>query len=400
MKKVFESSIKRSANHLNLFLIITIIVSIIGLKFLMQENITGTKYETPTENTLIEKEQISQNILSYWEKQHEYITSKGILSETACGFNPRVYPAEAAISFISAYQVTGNVDYLEDAKRQLEFAHSLENSNNYIQLPPETISWIDKKAVGTNAQVRLILGYYLAYRGTDDKKYLKCADESMIALMRLQTTDYVYKGKVYKLFKYCYSIEQPQTALSGIEIDPNQQAFIGLTMTLLYHDKDSIFFHDSKIKTLALNQLEAALVLERPDGKLPLAESRINELDTRYGHLALMLVYCSNQFWNDTEFDTRLRNSIKWVASYTKLSTTDRYYPQKYYGKLPDPVEAYSRLPLIYAYGNTTDQKAIQDMLNEIWSRWPEFSEYPGGWSTPFVLYTVINMPKSYYWGF
>ena len=78
MKKVFESSIKRSANHLNLFLIITIIVSIIGLKFLMQENITGTKYETPTENTLIEKEQISQNILSYWEKQHEYITSKGI----------------------------------------------------------------------------------------------------------------------------------------------------------------------------------------------------------------------------------------------------------------------------------------------------------------------------------
>lgn len=381
---------------------ILIIISIVVFEFLIvdKNSIGAIKDTLPFTKAEKNNKNITQNIRLFWEAQHKYINSRddGIFSEAACGFNPSVYPAESAVSFISAYQATGNVEYLNDAKRQLEFAHSLEDDNHYIQLPPDTIPWIDKKAVGTNAQVRLCLGYYMAYRGVNEKKYLEWADKSMEALLKLQTTDYIYKDKAYKLYNYCYSLEKPYEALSSIEIDPNQQAFIGLAMTLLYHDENSIYFHDSKMKILALNQLEAALTLKQPNGALPLAESRLNELDTRYGHLALMLVYCSNQFWNNTQIDHVLKDSVKWVTAYTRSMTTQRYYPQIYNDKLPDPVEAYSRLPIIYAYGNKSDQKAIQDMLCEIWSRWPEFSKYPGGWSTPFVLYKIINVPEIYYW--
>lgn len=318
-----------------------------------------------------------------------------VFDKPAHGFDPRYLPAEAAFSALSAYRVLGDKRYLADAVRQLAYAHSRESRNHLVPIPRDVVPSIAEPFTGANAQIRLALGYYVAFKTTRRRVYLDWADAAVSAFLRLPTSEFAFGGRTFNLHHYFYSLREPHQPLSRVDLDPNQQAYVGLVATLFYFEPRSEHFRDAVLRLTAIEQLAAALAPMTPDGRLPLTATRPGEYDTAYGHLALMLSYWANRRWHSPHLDSTLIQALPWVEDFVRTGKSTSFYPV--FKEAPaGPYEVFTTLPLVWSYSG--DLSAWKRLYARTWLRWRDHARYPGGSATPFVLFELMGVPRSTYW--
>lgn len=309
----------------------------------------------------------------------------GVFSEANSGvdaYSPRAYPAEAAITLWSAWLATGQLEYRQAAERQIQYARSLENEDHLISFA----GYVER-----NAQSRLILGYYIAYRMTEDIAYLQDADDAMAGLLSLARVPWAYNGRTYMFYYYTYDPIPPYTPGSWPGLNPNQDATMGLVMTLLFHSSESRYAGDANLKEQALEHLDAVIALQASDGRLPNAEVRMDEFDTMYGGVTLFQLYWANTFWKEAKFDAALQKSFPWLDQYTREGLVLRTYPDIYVGPPHNPRDLWFRLPVLWKYGG--DLTVWNQTMDELWSRWPTFADHRAGWTDSTCLLFLMGVP-------
>jgi hypothetical protein len=179
------------------------------------------------------------------------------------------YPSEAATDLLSAYFVTGEVPYLEGAKRQLAFSRELQDTKQL--LPWGGFIYRDQHS-------RQVYNLAVAATVLKDNLLLKWAEESAESLrLSLEARYYepMYVSTNRPGFRtrgaiYRYAAPPPSEPryepladliesgsgrwLPGV-IDPNQNAAIGLGFTLLYQNPASIYHPTGSNHALALDVL-------------------------------------------------------------------------------------------------------------------------------------------------
>ena len=277
---------------------------------------------------------------------------------------------------------------MKNAEKQLSYAHSLETPDHKIVYIPEGS---DVAIWGSNIQGRLALGYYMAYKTTKNDMYLRWAEDALEAFLEMPRSEVQLGDRTFFLFRY--------TPDSSAQVDPNQQATIGLTMTLFYHEPKSRYYLDANMRAVALENLDSSISLMTPDGRLPLAQEEfyIHQFDTRYGSFTLFKLSWANQFWKELRYEEALRRSVPWLDEITRAGISLRYYPEFYSGPPPDPAELWWRLPVMYYFGG--DMVALQIELDKSFEQWLNFADIPDHWSTPFVVFKEMGIPHEVYLG-
>ena len=337
-----------------------------------------------------DKPKISQSeaMQRFWKRQQDCVEKEPnkVFSEWRHGFDPSSYPSESAISFLSAWKVTGKKEYLRSAIRQLEFAHNLEN--RYHLLPQHQ----DKPFVARISQARLCIGYVVAYFVVKDKLWISRADDAFEGLLLLKQTKVRWKNQEYQVFYHGYQPNPPFAPISKTFLNPNQDAAVGLCATLLYHIPKSRFFQKSNLAKIAHNSLDASIALQNEYGTFPEAQTELDHIDTRYGHHTLFWIFWANTYWKEKTYDYALRKSLPWIVRYTQKGTTLRYAPNFYDGQMPDPPELWCRLPILYYYKQ--DLRMWKITMKRLWQDWEDFADFPGGFVAPICVLDEMKIPR------
>jgi hypothetical protein len=340
-------------------------------------------------------------ILAFWEDQSALIRSQpDQVFDQPEMTSSRAYPAENAQLFLAAYLVTGRSQYLEDARRQLDYARASETAEHLHRFPADLDADTPPEGfVSSLAQARLALGYFVAFKATRSQMYLRWAEQAVVALLLLPRAEQCHQSRCFQRHYYLYSLVAPYTPYPGTQLDPNQQAFIGLAMTLLYHEPRSRLRGNEELRTLALDQLEGALALMDSTGRLPLGQHApwSDLFDTRYGCDALFLTMWANTHWKRPDLDSLLAKGTRWLWLYTDgVATTSQEYPLRYEGPPNESMEMYCRLALMHRYGG--DIGSLQRALDDVWSKPALYTEHRGGWTTPFAVLPLVGLSLAEYW--
>jgi len=298
------------------------------------------------------------------------------------------YPTEEALVFLSAYSVTRDPRYAQQAATQLQYAHSREKDAILLTFAHETTR---------DYQARQIYNFYLAYRVLGDGRYLRWADDSARAMIKvIPRAAHSAGGETHTLFfAGYYTADGKPARANGQVIDVNQNAEVALAYSLLYHDPASAFFLDPLAKQIAFDELLASMsIQDMTTGAIPLTDT-IPGADTAYGSYgAFSWVWCQ-LLWNDPRFDPHIRAAGRWLGPMMNLSRdSQRYYPHEGRGPIPN-WEANYRIPLLWYCGIDS-----HEFLRELSTR----PKDPGGaegenGSAPlyWAYFDLIGVPREYY---
>jgi|GEM_PF-2847987 len=338
---------------------------------------------------------------TFWSAQDSIMNASPsrVFDQASSNFDPRVYPSESAISLLSAYLVTRETRFRDAALRQLQYARSLEDENHLHRYPEDLSGDAPFGLVSTNAQARLVVGYYLAWHVLGEANYLDWADETLAAFLLLPATEACWNEECFTAWSFLYSREEGFEPWTSCFVNPNQNAVIGLAMTLLFHTPESVFHEDEQVGRLARQQLDAAVVMMDTAGRIPLSASGddVSLYDTRYGHVTLLHVMWAQLLWQDPAMQGKLELAHGWVDEFTRGGArTLRYYPEFVDGPVPDPAELYYRFPLVYFLDG--DQAALDSALDEVWLRYRDYVTVQGGWINALAVLDAMGVPRDVYW--
>jgi hypothetical protein len=268
-----------------------------------------------------------------------------------------LYPSEEAIFFLSGWMLTGDDACLKAAQTQLNVSHSWVDRNGVFDGTPS--GEIDK--VSRDASARHIYNYYVAYRVLGDPKMLVHVDRCADAMMQyLKREPFVYKGQTFTLFDVVYEPRKPYKPASGTTIDANQNAELGLTFTLLYHEPASKWFHNETVRDIALSELRASMAVQNMQtGAIAIGSSPEwrDKYDTTYGCYTLFSWVWANRLWQDdplmvgSDFGIHIRRACDWLdPAFDGDTRSVHWYPAHSVGQL-DTEQVWHALPGFYDQG-------------------------------------------------
>jgi hypothetical protein len=310
----------------------------------------------------------------------------------AAGGKPVVtdaYPTEEALVFLSAYSLTRDPRYADQAARQMEYAHSREK---------DAIVVTHKRQTTRDYQARQIYNFYLAYRLLADGRYLRWADDCAASMLRIFPREpHTAAGETHTTFAAGYFTADGKPAgANGQVIDVNQNAEVALAFSLLYHDPASRCFGDDRAKEIAYEELLGSMsVQDKSSGAIPLTET-IGGADTAYGSYATFSWVWCQLLWRDEKFEQPIRLAAKWLAPKMDLKKDSRrFYPHDSEGPIPN-WEANFRLPLLWYCG--VEAKPFIDQLN---ARPEDPGARPGivASNAPvyWAFFDLMGVPRSYF---
>ncbi len=319
---------------------------------------------------------------AYWEREYTRVASQ----PEAAG-----YATEAAIPFLSAYAATREARYAEQAARQLDYAHSIENSGMAVLRGREA------PTTSRDVQARQIYNFYLGYRILADGRYLRWADACAEAMIEtIPRASHECAGQSHTQFAgNLINMADPEAGRTVYVIDVNQNAEVGLAFGLLYHDPGSAFFRNPLAKEIALEETLASMSIQNMEtGAIPLTETsdRIEHYDTAYGSYAAFSWVWSQLLWNDARMDEHIRAAGRWLGAKMDLSKdSDRYYSFRNPSTYMPAWEASYRLPVYWYCGVDAGE-----FIAGLFKRMPEAT--PGDFFvTLWAYYDLMGMPRTYY---
>ena len=296
------------------------------------------------------------------------------------------YPTEPALVWLSAYSLTRDAKYAEQARRQLDEAHRREKNGLLLIYDGTTTR---------DYQARQIYNFYVAYRLLAEPKYLRWADACARAMVEVfPRKPKNIGGKSYKLFTAGFlRPEKPGDGTLGYFVDVNQNAEVGLAFGLLYHEPASALFQDATAREIALDETLASMVIQNPEtGAVPIGDGDwLDKYDTAYGGYACTSWVWSNLLWRNAEMDKHIRLAGKWLGSRMDLDhDAERWWPKHSTGAMA-AWDAYYRIPLYWYCG-----LEATPFLQSVWARLQRGAE---GWAPVHTVawWDVMGVERSYY---
>ncbi len=313
-----------------------------------------------------------------WEAQFTKVAGKPVEQQH--------YPTEPALVWLSAYSVTRETKYAEQARRQLDDAHRRETNGILVIYDGTTTR---------DYQARQIYNYYVGYRILAEPKYLRWAEvcaKAMVEVFPRKAKE--LGGKSYKLFAAGFlNPQKPREGSLGYFVDVNQNAEVGLAFGLLYHDPASALFQDATAKEIALDETLASMVIQHPEtGAVPIGDGTwLDKYDTAYGGYACTSWVWSNLLWRNAEMDKHIRLAGKWLGGRMDLEhDAERWWPTHTTGAMA-AWDAYYRIPLCWYCGIEA-----KPFLRSVWAKLQSGAE---GWAPVHTIawWDVMGVARSYY---
>lgn len=309
------------------------------------------------------------------------------------------YPTEPAMTMLSAYLVTGNPVFRQDTEDQLQFAHSLENSDHLLVIPK--YPWVSR-----DYQARHIYNLALAGMLLKEPTYVRWADDCAQAMVdHLSRVSHLDRdGVVRTIFYNTYETAPPYQALSPPGVSPNQNAGVGLAFTLLYHMSQSSLYDAGIAREIALAELHASAAYQTSLGEIALTDGDpLSRFDTNYGSYTALLWLFSNEYWQDSTLSSAISHAAMWLSRSDLLvsATSGWEYPAPDYatlviGQARYP-ECWSRLLLYWKTSIiTSGQRRLwaDECLRQVYEL--SSSQLPSG-ATPFCYFQFMGMPEEEY---
>ena len=319
---------------------------------------------------------------AYWER---------VLA--ACAGEPAksaYYPTEPALPMLTAYAVTREARFADQATRQLAYAHGLER-DGMLAVPASGFP-----AGHRDPQARQVYNFYLAYRLLADGKYLQWADDCARAMVKvLPRAAHDCAGQSHVQFTASLiNLDAPTAVAPVYAVDVNQNAEVGLAFALLFHAPASAFFAAPLAREIALEETLASMSVQNMEtGAIPLTEGdRIQQYDTAYGSYAAFSWVWSQLLWQDPRLEEHVRAAGRWLADKLDLTKdSDRYYSFRNPSTALPPWEAAYRLPLYWYCGvDATSYVA------GLFARLPQ-ADPRDPMVTPWAYYDLMGLPRAYY---
>jgi len=250
-------------------------------------------------------------------------------------YNIRYYPVDYALSSLSVYLVSKDVKYLKIAEKQLSWSIDLIEEGVF------TVPYKNHGRVITrDSLVRFISSFYMAYKITNDKKYLEIAENQLRILTSLKRSYGLYKWRVHKLFNYVYD-SKTYKAIEGGEINPNQDAETAFAIACLVSEPRSKYFKDKKLLEIINEELNATRALSDETGTLFCAQSEFT-YDIGYASYAMRSYMMTMLLLGKTfEHADKITDDASWHEKVLKKFKTIEKLPQSNSGAALDRFLAY-----------------------------------------------------------
>jgi hypothetical protein len=300
------------------------------------------------------------------------------------GFDPRYYPGEVLASVMAIAQDTGDQNMMNWAVSQLELLRKqLEADNGFLIWPDQILG---QPTFGELDQARLVISMALIYRGTGNATAKYNANLAFAALERLPLTDVKSSktGISYRLPFWAYHDIANPTAISGRALDPNHEAVLVATYTVM----GRFVIDDSARAAMALSKansyLSAALDLAGSDKCLPLADTPEyrDVCDTRYNGYWGFMLELGVRHGAPNHAIRAIDGQFAYARPAILAFETRRTYPTIVSGPYPDPVEPLLWMPsaarnLSAAEFHSLVLKTNEMIVGDAPSSWPSGNLYP-----------------------
>lgn len=101
--------------------------------------------------------------------------------------------------------------------------------------------------------------------------------------------------------------------------------------------------------------------------------------------------------WQNPAYQDSLQLGAIWLDAYNHPpATTLHFYPAPYAGAFFEPEDAFYRLGVVMLLGG--DHNGLDAALGTLWASWQPLVQSVAGYTTPFVLYEELGIPRSDYW--
>lgn len=277
------------------------------------------------------------------------------------------YPTPSIYSLLSAWMIDHNPEWRASIERQVQYSNTqrLLDGLPFIQTLYDTKGNPYYEYLTRDQMAREAIAQYHVYEAFSDIKYLRAVDSIALNMKnRLVRGATTYKNRTYRLFYGRYSKAPGHAPIlpEGEHISPNQNAEVGLLFTLLFHNPKSRFYRDPLAKEIAIEELDAAISVQKASGALPLTVDPTYD-DTGYGSYTLVLLAMANSHWRKSEYTNSLIAGGQWL----KIWLTPGMYADHYGNNLfcrgrdsngrpcEHSMEMWSRLPSYYLSGLNLD---------------------------------------------
>ncbi|MCD7035558.1 hypothetical protein LRR81_15030 [Metabacillus sp. GX 13764] len=146
-----------------------------------------------------------------------------------------------------------------------------------------------------------------AYKYTGSKEILSFVDEQAALWIKKVPRE---NNNGYTVFPYGIS---SKGEIGPIEINPNQNLQIAMLFSSLYWEPESDFYQSSLAKSIVMNETEAVLSLQKPNGALPLTENLPLVEDTNYGGYSGNMLYELSQMWGKEKWIESTADIGRWL---------------------------------------------------------------------------------------
>jgi hypothetical protein len=227
---------------------------------------------------------------------------------------------------------------------------------------------------GSNMQIRLALGFWMAYKETGDIRYLVQADRSAAIVFNAPRVVAIssYSGKSYLLPAYVYSFSEADVfPASGRTLDPNQEATLALMAQLLLLTPNSSFYRDTVLYKLRDDFINAALDMMTLPRCLPTADQDAVRVgcDTTYGWVTIFQLSAINRTLKDPRLALAIQNQYKFYSQITLKGMEERTYPTRLTAPLTLPRDPLFALMVAHELGEISDKNRFYILAGSLLSK-------------------------------
>jgi len=382
----------------------------------------------------------SSNLFAFWNTAYQSLAPDIDANQLATSTWTNSYAAYFSYPLMSGWSVFQVPDWRRRSEQLLDWAHANRVSVHNLPYSPA----METHGYARDTMAREALAYYHAYATFGTSRYLTWADDIAIAMLDKLSLHSVVNpkaptGPAFSLFhehyyyqtdvdangtNYCGMAGMLAINASGFcaknypsgDIDPNQNAEVGLLFTVLANDKNSRIYSLKRTAALAVarDHLDSAISIQQTDGALPVSTSSApgTNQDTGYASYTFSLLAEANAYWNSASYTDALQRGGNWLSLH--FSTSPKY---AYINSNSEPVcdgqkvgtlqpcekavEMWWRIPAYYYAGKQlSDFSGYMQKLYTTTS-WPSANGWlPTGetkYDGRFLFLKAAGIPQSYY---
>jgi len=298
-------------------------------------------------------------------------------------------PAEAAMIPLASWLIEDDLNGREDAIRQLDYAWLQCQISPNMNMPLNTLGY-----VSPDFNSRFITSNYVAYKILGNDTFLQRAQDCAITMANaLNRSSHMVMGQQVTTFYEKYTNAYPIFIEDNttLKVIPEMNARIGVAYSLLYHEPSSSYFHNNTFLNIALEELNATLVLQNTtSGSFARHEDHLLEAATANASSTAMSLVWAERLWGFPIYSTAVMKASSWLSQWMTPGHISEDFTPTHVLNDPDPMEIWWRLPLFHSTGMECSNYTREILYSSLGLNTSRLD-----W--PFCTFNVMGVPSSVY---